>query len=320
MSVLIVSLQNVDLTPVQRRTLHELIGLGRAPPAEPDLAARVRGSLEARLAEGGIRAGGGEPIWLGKRLLNAHQRCEGLFHAALEGEGPGFEHSARTAAGTLFHRAIELDVVTERLHDPRSLCERAAASLEAGDGSFGAYWSALDALDRARPLMDAAQHVELFRASFPPMTRRWAPQPELRLKARLAGGRVVLSGAPDLVLGRVDRLILDFKTGAAYPEHPEDMRFYALLLLLRTGIRPYRVATFFLDSGEWQAEDVTEACLDRAATRVAAAAIASVELKQGRTPALRPGAQCDWCPRRPGCPAVAGWFEESRTGKSSDAA
>jgi hypothetical protein len=229
-------------------------------------------------------------------------------------------HSPRTAAGALFHRAIELDVASERDADSRTLCERSAVNLEAADQSFGRYWSALDPLDRAELVTDAGRQLELFRASFPPLVRRWTPQPELRLKATLAGGRLVLSGTPDLVLGRSRRLVLDFKTGSAWPEHPEDMRFYALLLLLRTGVPPYRVATFFLDSGEWQAEDVTEATLGHAATRVAHAAIATVALGGGRPPELRPGVHCGWCPRQARCPAAAARFEQGRSGESSDAA
>jgi hypothetical protein len=310
----------MDLTPAQRRTRDQLIGVGGLPPIDPGLAARVRAGLEARLAEAGVAAGSGADIWLGKHRLNDHQRCEGLFEAGLLREGPGFEHSPRTAAGALFHRAIELDVASERDVDPRTLCERSAGNLEAADRSFGRYWSGLDHLDRAELVTDAGRHLELFRASFPPLVRRWAPQPELRLKTTLAGGRVVLSGTPDLVLGRSRRLVLDFKSGSAWPEHPEDMRFYALLLLLRTEVPPYRVATFFLDSGEWQAEDVTEETLGHAAGRVALAAIATLELRGGRRPELRPGTHCGWCPRQVRCPAAAARFDQGRPGESSDAA
>lgn len=97
-------------------------------------------------------------------------------------------------------------------------------------------------------------------------------------------------------------MVIDFKSGGAWPEHPEDMRFYALLLLLRTGVPPYRVATFFLDSGEWQTEDVTERTLERAADRVIAAAEVATELRSGRSPNLMPGGWCGWCPRAATCP------------------
>src|SRR5207302_4743606 len=96
------------------------------------------------------------------------------------------------------------------------------------------------------------------------------------VEATFGGGSVSLSGRISLALGRpvaarATRVLIDLKTGRAWPEHPEDMRLYALLHTLRFGVPPFRVATLFLGSGDWQAEDVTEQTLDRAADRVATA-------------------------------------------------
>jgi RecB family exonuclease len=306
----------MELTSAQQRMLDQLVGTGPSPPFDPALADRVRASLEQRLVEAGIGPGGA-PIWLGKHRLNDRDRCEGLFEAGMLREGPGFEHSSRTAVGSLFHKAIEIDVATERGFDPHTVAERAAERLSEAEDSFARFWSGLDGLDRADAVSDAGKHLALFRDSFPPLLRRWAPQPELGLKVRLAGGAVVLSGTPDLVVGRTRRLVFDFKTGRAWPEHPEDMRFYALLLLLRTSVPPYRVATFFLDSGEWQAEEVDEAMLARAADRVAESAELAAGLRGGRTPTLTPGASCGWCPRRAACPAAAGWLGDRPDWESS---
>jgi hypothetical protein len=270
------------------------------------VADRVRRELEHGLQAAGVLPDGSDVIRLGKHRLNDSQRCEGLFHAGLLREGPPFEHSPVTASGRLFHKAIEVDVATERAFDPLTVCERAAGRSADQDSAFGRYWKTLDQFDRAERLTDASRHLSLFRDSFPPLVRRWAPQPELYVKVVLAGGRVVLSGAPDLVLGRTRRLAIDFKSGRAWPEHPEDMRFYALLLLLRSGVPPYRVATFFLDSGEWQAEDVTEETLDRACDRVVVAARTAVELGAGRAPEVTPGRHCWRCPRMSKCPVALG--------------
>jgi hypothetical protein len=132
------------------------------------------------------------------------------------------------------------------------------------------------------------------------------------VRVELLGGDVVLSGQIDLVLGlsdpaeptRATRLTIDFKTGSARPEQVEDNRFYALLLTLRFGVPPYRVASFFLESGTWQAEDVTEQTLVHAADRVIAAARSAASLANGRDPELTPGPWCGWCPRAATC-AVA---------------
>ncbi len=304
----------MELTPAQRRTLEQLIGLGSTPDLASDLHERFRRSLEHRLAAAGTLPGPGETMWLGKHRLNDRQRCEGLFQAGLFREGPPFEHTHVTASGRLFHKAIELDVATERALDPFSVCERAAGRAAEQDGSFGKHWSALDQFDQADLVADASRHLALFRDSFPPLQRRWAPQSELFMKVALARGRIVLSGAPDLVLGRRRRLAIDFKSGRAWPEHAEDMRFYALLLLLRTGVPPYRVATFFLDSGEWQAEDVSEQTLDRATERIVAAARTAVGLTAGGSPVLTPGPYCARCPRRSECPAAVGRAGTARSG------
>ena len=163
--------------------------------------------------------------------------------------------------------------------------------------------------------MEGAKALELFRATLPPlrrMRRELAPSTEWHVRAELLGGALVLSGQLDLVLGagstaepnRATRLAIDLKTGRAWPEHAEDMRFYALLLALRFGVPPYRVATLYLDSGEWQAEDVDARVLDRAAERVIEAVRAASASQSGHRLPLRAGPFCAWCPRAPTCPSA----------------
>jgi hypothetical protein len=292
----------VGLTLVQQRTVTDLIGTGRAPPVSEGLARQVRDGLDRRLAALGLDRPG-PTVRLGKGRLAALDRCPGSFAAAMAGERAPFELTSRMAAGRLFHKAIEVDVIVERREDPRSVCERAARDL-GEDREFERFWAELDGFDRAELLAEAGRRLSRFRDSFPPLSRRWAPQPELAMRASLAGGRVVLSGAPDLVLGRRHRLVLDLKAFGAWPEYAEDLRFYALLLLLRTGVPPYRVATVFLESGTWQAEDVDETVLRHAADRVLRAALAAVD-PEPLPSDLRPGRHCAWCPRRDRCPVSA---------------
>jgi hypothetical protein len=82
------------------------------------------------------------------------------------------------------------------------------------------------------------------------------------------------------------------------------MRFYALVMTLRFGVPPYRAASLFLESGAWQAEEVTEETLHHAADRAIAAARAAAALSNGRQPELTPGPYCAWCPRATTCPVA----------------
>src|SRR6266540_3407377 len=258
----------MELTAGQRRTLDRLIGRGERPGVPPGVPERVRTRLEEGLSDLEVT----EPLWLSKRRLEELAQCEGLLQASLAGEGERFAYGAQSAAGTLMHRAIQLDVAAERGVDVRTVVDRAADRIVEHDGAFAPYWASLDELDRAERLAEAAAALAMFREMFPPIPRGWQPVSEQSLRVRLAGGMVVLSGRLDLVLGRRS---------------------------------PYRVATVFLQSMEWQAEDVTEETLDLAADRVVGAAGSAAALAAGREPELRPGPHCRWCPRSAGCPALA---------------
>ncbi|MGZ5354687.1 MAG: PD-(D/E)XK nuclease family protein [Actinomycetota bacterium] len=299
----------IELTPAQRRTLDGLIGTGERPAFPPDVVPRLRDRIEEAARAFEFE----EPLWLGKSNLSDLGRCPGLFDAVRSGERGPFAFSARFAAGRLAHKAVELEVAGREDRDPHGLVEESVERLRE-DRAFGAFWDGLDPLRRDETLMDAAKTLELFRSTLPPlrrMRRELAPSTEWHVRVELLGGALVLSGQLDLVLGagsaaepnRATRLAIDLKTGRAWPEHAEDMRFYALLLALRFGVPPYRVATLYLDSGEWQAEDVEPRVLDRAADRVVEAVRAVSASANGRPQPLRPGPYCTWCPRGATCPS-----------------
>lgn len=301
----------MQLTDPQRRTLENLIGTGDRPTFPPDLAQRLRDRIEGAARELELA----EQLWIGKEKLNQHGRCEGLFHAVLAGEAPPFAHSPRSAHGVLLHKAIEVEVGARDGMDPHEIARVAVDRVLEREERFGEYWRELPAADQDDALMEVVRRVSLFQASFPPLKplrRELAPISELRVRAELLGGDLVLSGQIDLVLGlpdrlepnRATRLVVDLKTGSAFPEFAEDMRFYALLMTLRFGVPPYRAASLFLESGTWQAEDVTEEILQHAADRAIEAARAAAALSNGRQPTLTPGVYCAWCPRAGTCPVA----------------
>jgi len=301
----------VQLTDPQRRTLEGLIGTGERPTFPGDLAQRLRDRIEGAVRELELA----EPLWLGKEKLNQHGRCEGLFQAVLAGEAPPFAHSARSAHGVLLHKAIEVEVGAREGIDPHEIAQVAVGRVLEREERFGEYWRELTSAEQDDALMEVVRRVVLFQGSFPPLKplrRELSPISELRVRAELLGGDLVLSGQIDLVLGvpdrlepnRATRLVVDLKTGSAYPEFAEDMRFYALVMTLRFGVPPYRAASLFLESGTWQAEEVTEELLHHAADRAIAAARVAAALSNGREPALTPGVYCSWCPRAAVCPVA----------------
>ncbi len=302
---------------MQRRTVRSLLGDGSGRAFDPGLPERLRAYLEDGV-EGASVTG---RIRLSKDRLNDLDRCEGSFAAALAGERPPFEPTAKNAVGVLLHRALEVDAAVAEEEDPEALVEVAAAAL-AEDRRFGPFWSALGDVGRATVRADALAGVELFRASFPPLgaaRRLLAPAAERWVAVTLGGGRVSVTGRVDLMVGRFEprlatRVLVDLKTGTAWPEHAEDMRLYALLFTLRFGVPPLRVASFFLRSGECQPEDVNEEVLVRSADRVIGAIRSAARLTVAPAadgaadpplvPALTPGPWCGWCPRRATCPAA----------------
>jgi hypothetical protein len=302
----------IPLTDPQRRTMDLLIGVGAPRPTfSADLPQRLRDRIEEVVR--GVELS--EPLWLSKDKLNALSDCEGSFAAKIMGEAAPFEHSVKTAAGVLQHKAIEVEVGARQPVGPVEAVDIAADRLETKEERFADYWRGLTPSERDEITSEAARRVTQFQGSFPPLRelrRDLAPVAEMGARAELSGGDLVLSGRIDLVLGvqdrtdptRATRLALDLKSGNAYPSYAEDNRFYALLLTLRFGVPPYRVGSLFLESGEWQSEDVTEQSLFHAADRVIDALRASTALMDGREPSLTPGHYCGWCPRATTCPAA----------------
>jgi len=295
----------MTLTPVQQRTLDTLVSPGAGEPVDDGLEARIRGRLDAAARALNFPF----QLWLGKSRLNDLERCEGTFFEGISGRSEPFEHSPNTAAGALAHKAIEIDVGARDMSSPHDTAELAVARLD--DERFRGWWREQDASEQDAIVMETVRRIEQFRASFPPLRPyrdELRPVPELYLKGEFAEAQVVFSGRVDLMLGplvpgQATRVLLDLKTGGARPEHAEDMRLYALLHLLRFGVPPRRVATFFLDSGGWQPEDVTEQVLDRAVERLLKAMARAAELlSEASTPRLTVGPWCGWCPVRLDCP------------------
>lgn len=297
------------LPPALNPAQAEVLALLRLPVderLEVDAMLRhdLRAELESGLAPLVSALPDGEALWLGKHDLSAVHGCEANYLA--ESELP-FEWSVPLARGAVVHKAIELSVHLPGTPSPLSLVDEAIARLEHGDRSVTDFLHRCTEVERAELRSAANDAVAKFVESFPPLEKGWRPVTESRTRIDLCDGRVTLQGRVDLTLGNADglragKVIVDLKTGNFSPDHPPDLRFYALLETLRLGTPPCLLASYYLDSGKAHHERVTEHVLESAVARTVAAAERLVELRHGDAPPTRrPGPRCRWCIVADGC-------------------
>lgn len=297
------------LNPAQQEVL-DVLGEPRARRRSFDAGLRteLRAELEAGLAPLAEALGppGERPaLYLSKHTVASVHGCEVRFvHEDAVGF-PGW--SVPTARGTVAHKAIELSVHLRGAPAPLELVDKAITRLAEGDRSLADWLGGLGDTERAELRAEANDRVAKFLECWPPLRTRWRPVTESRLSLDLCDGRVALRGKVDLVLGQprgtiAGKVLVDLKTGGFAPVHVDDLRFYALIETLRLGVPPRRLATYYLDSGRFMCEDVTEAVLLSAAARLVDGARHVVALRAGSRPALaRVGPTCRWCPLLDGC-------------------
>jgi hypothetical protein len=193
---------------------------------------------------------------------------------------------------------------------------RLATERPGDPGSIGAWLNARDAGERDALLAESTTLLDGFREVWPDL--RDAPlrlRTEHRLVVMLGGRAVQLQGVPDLVVEspvqdhRARRLIVDLKTGMPRGQRDRDeLRFYALLATLADGAPPFRWATLYVTEGRLEHEDLGEAVLSTAASRVSDAIEQAVRIADARPGGseerLAGGSWCSGCRRRDVCPVA----------------
>ena len=303
-----------SLTPVQLDVVDHLLAMGQARPTfASDLAERLLDLLEDGLAPVFDRLGPVE-LTVNKTALAQVHACEA--HHLAEADVP-FEWTTASCRGTVAHRALELAVFRPGEVSPLELVDEAVNRLIQG----GEDWSPRDFLRGADPAElaevrgGACDVVTKFQECFPPLAATWRPRLESSCRVELGASQIVLRSKVDLALGRpagheARVLIVDVKTGRPYPSHLDDLRYYALLETLRSRVPPFRVASYYLESARWQAEDITEELLVVAAHRVIDGVRKLADLRLGvRQPTTNPGPACAYCRLRDGCAGAKEWIE-----------
>ena len=221
----------------------------------------------------------------------------------------------------VLHKAVELSV--HRRFEPEDAVAAALERLVADDDNLGSFLAAASDGELADLTANCVALLTRFSETFPPMQRAWRPAAEVRARARLGAGSIVLSGKYDLTLGsptplggpdglqRAGKVIVDLKTGSRSPTDPEDLRFYALIETLSVGVPPLAVGSFYVAEGRIEHELVTAEVLSSALRRTVDGTRRLVTLRmRGHEPRRTPGPPCRWCPISADCGPGQDWLTE----------
>jgi hypothetical protein len=311
-------------TPARRRLADDLLGWGAPRPEVDDEAvAELRSELEH-----GIRRLGDDLRAVAAEQRRGHvlvtkTRLDRVVCDGLQLDPKPFEHTRASVRGILAHAVIERDWDLDRQVDPGEVVAEVwhdQASRRPGDPrSLSAWMNAQTSEEVGELQAELAELAVGFREVWPELpptlVERRAERP---VEVSVADGLVQLFGRPDLVLdsrrrdGRARALVVDLKTGRPRSDHDRhELRFYALLVTLATGIPPFRWATYYVTEGRFEAEDLRVETLRMTVMRVVDTVGQLVRLASfgdevpEEAQRLRGGGWCFMCRREDTCDVAA---------------
>ena len=254
--------------PVDRGTGGEVLALLRGdaaarPRFDPGLAGGLRAWLEdAAYDVVAARGDHAPPLFLGPRqLLGSHdERRDDSFSAGL-------------VLSRLAHALLRQLVHTGEIDDP--LADALDALRAAGDDAEVRHIEELPALARATLAETLSVHARNLTGLVPRFAPGWMPRTDDRVAIPLAGGRVVLHGTFDLVVGLPQQrtaslCALGVSTSGTWAAERRSLHYLSLLETLRSGAPPFRLALLESASGRYGVEDVREEHLRAIASHLAA--------------------------------------------------
>ncbi len=274
---------------------------GDRPVFDLGLAEELRGELETSLAPIAAALEPQDQLFVSKQKLKDAQTCEGLLYARDHGV---FEMNSAIARGTLAHRSMQRLIGSDYELTPLDAVHGLFGDLieDPGGDSAGEFVQSMGAGKRAELCSEVADMVIKFATDWPRLKRAWNPRVESRIAASFSGGLIRLSGKVDLAIGNqrdgaAGVFIADLKTGFERHDNLYDVRFYALLETLRSSVPPFRIAVYYLDSGQCHWLDVTEDLLRSEVRRVLDGIEIYHRVRKQRKDELRrtPNGLCPYC-------------------------
>ena len=255
--------------PSHRGSGREVLALLRGdtvarPRFDPDLAGGLRAWLEDA-AYGVVAARGDDApaVFLGPRQVLG----------AAEGWRDDEGLSDELVLSRLVHAVFRQFVGQGDLGDP--LADALDALRAHGDDVVVRHVDALPAAARAALSETVALHAGNLKDIVPRFAPGWMPRTDDRVAIPLAGGRVVLHGTFDLLVGlpqpgTASLCALGLSTSGPWARARRSLHFLALLETLRSGAPPFRLALLESATGRYGVEDVREEHLRAIASHLCA--------------------------------------------------
>ena len=179
-------------------------------------------------------------MWVSKHTLTTVHGCEANHMASLT----NFEWTLGNVKGTVLHKAIELGLNWRGPVVPAVVVDEALDQLAHNEGaSASQFIEQLPEGDMAQLRSSAIDLYTKFDECFPTLKAAWRPVLESSARYEMFDQRINLSTRADLTLGAPgSKVIIDVKSGRLHSSHREELRFYALVEAMRTGMAPRRLA------------------------------------------------------------------------------
>jgi hypothetical protein len=198
-----------------------------------------------------------ESEWAG----SPQKLCTASFSPGAGGPGRDARPNEEALLGRLVHTLFRHLVMGGTLDDPwRDALDGLGA---AGSADVVRQCEALGEPERMALAERVAAHGGHLANLVPRLAPGWMPRTDDRVAIPLAGGRVVLHGVFDLLVGlprpgTAAICALGLTTGRPWAWERRSLHFLALLETLRSGAPPFRLALIESATGRYGAEDVRE--------------------------------------------------------------
>lgn len=275
------------------------------PAPDAALVAAARSHLEAAAAAWVEAVPAEVVVRVTKGAVTSVRRCEARHLAELAARRSEDEVVPAMVRGRLVDALFRQVATTRRVGDD-PVADALAGCAAEGEPEEASLRRLPDEERRQVEAEVVAASASL-QAAWPELPAGAAVRTQERVLVPLAGGRVVLTGRPDLTIGRPTRrragvLVVEAKSGRFRPAHLDELRFYALLETLRWGVPPFRTVLWSLGDGRIEAVEVDGNLVWSETLRVADAITRLTRLAAGEAPRPSANPLCPSCPLLDGCP------------------